>query len=182
MKPLTTWRTNMAIRTFQIDVTVEGGQLYEELHSEEDRRLMIERMDRILSNTATTDPDEIAVRKGLIQILNDQYLNNHAHPPLIITTGNRPGDDDERLDWRCDHAEIEVEVEKYRHTDRTPRKLNPASNPFKFSDGDKGKDVKSTEHKNKIQSADQKFYKFKVKGKDFLGNDLTLDPCIICEK
>jgi hypothetical protein len=41
--------------------------------------------------------------------------------------------------------------------------------------------VESGDHKNGGQSNTQKFYKFSIKGKDAIGNPVTLDPCIICE-
>ena len=168
----------MAIREFQIDITVENGQLHESLNSEADRALMIDRLDNILSST---DPAKEDLRKGVIQILIDNLRNNNSHEPIILRAGVDAGDDDERLVWHCDHAKIKVKIDKYRDTGRTPHK-GSRNNPFKFSGDDEGFDVHSTEYEDKSDARLQKFYKFSIKGKDKVGNDLELDPCVICEK
>jgi hypothetical protein len=167
------------MKEFRIDITLEHGQLHESLNSEEDRALMIKRMDDILSSTST-DPEMVALRKGVAQILVDQLNNNDGHAPIIIRTGQAP-DEEERLVWHCDHAKIKVKVDKYRETDRTPHKVS-REKLFKFSNDDEGFDVHSTEYDDKSDAIKQKFYKFSVRGKDKVGNDLTLDPCVICEK
>ena len=165
-------------RIFRIDVTVEDGQLHETLVPEADRQLMIDRLDEILSDTSTGNQ---ALRDGVIQILIDQLRNDNGHEPLIIRTAGDPRDEEEQIIWECEHADIEVDVDKYRKTNRTPHTSKPG-NPFRFLKGDKGKEVHSTEHKNKRDSRDQRFFKFSIKGKDMQGNDLTLDPCIICDR
>jgi hypothetical protein len=163
-------------RIFQVDVTVEHGQLRESLASETDRLEMINRLEAILNGTTGT----AALRAGVIQILMEQLRNNNAHEPLIIRTRNEPalGDDEERIVWVCDHDDVEVEIDRYPTTPKSGREKNP----FKFSKGKKSKKVESTEYKDKDDARLQMFYKFELKGKDKLGNDLNLDPCIICER
>jgi len=172
--------TKQPVRTFEIEVIVEHGQLHEHLRSEADRQLMIDRLDEILTDTSDKNK---AVRDGVIQLLIDQLRNDNGHEPIFVRTGDdaRELGVEEQVIWKCEHADIEVEVDKYRHTNRTPHTGKPG-NPFKFLHGDKGREVRSTEHKDKRDSKDQKFYKFTIKGKDRLGNDLILDPCIICDR
>jgi hypothetical protein len=172
-------------RTFVIDITVEHGQLHESLNSV-DRKEMIVRLDEILSNTR---PENQTLRDGVIQILIDQLTNDDGHEPIIIRTGEATSDgEDEQLVWQCDYADIEVEIDKYRETDRTKPKNDKADkNPFRFTEGKKGRHVRSFGHTNRSHSIEQKFYKFSIKGKDRLqppedANDLVLDPCVICEK
>ena len=165
-------------RTFEIDVIVEHGQLHEHLRSEADRQLMIDRLDEVLSDTTAANKE---VRDGVIQLPVDQLRNDNGHEPIFVRTGLDDRDVEERVIWKCEHADIEVEIDKYRRTDRTPHKDKPG-NPFKFDNGKKGKEVHSTGHKEKHDSKDQKFYKFTIKGKDRLGHDLILDPCIICDR
>ena len=165
-------------RIFQIAVTVEHGQLHETLLVEADRQLMIDRLDEILADTSTLNQP---LRDGVIQILIDQLRNDNGHEPLFIRTGLDPRDEEEQVVWLCEHDDIEVDIDKYRKTNRTPHTSKPG-NPFKFLHGDKGRQVQSTDHKKKEDSKDQKFYKFSIKGKDRQGNDLTLDPCIICDR
>jgi len=170
----------MPPRTFHIDIELEHGQLRERLRSEDDRQTMIQRLDNILSDPST-DPD---LRKGVIQVLTDQLRNNDGHEPLIIRSGKRTGDDEERFVWHCEHAKIKVKVDKYRKTDRTPQKPG-VDKLFKFNNGDEDFDVDSTDYDDKDKAIDQKFFKFTIKGKDKTKpdpNDLVLDPCIICER
>jgi hypothetical protein len=164
---------------FQIEITVEGGQLHESL-SEADRELMIERLDDILSKP-DTDP---ALRAGVIQILADNLRNNNSHEPIIIRTGLKNGDNEERLVWNCDHAKIKVKIDKYHESKsgRTPHK-GREDNPFKFSRTDEGNVVQSMDYEDKDDAVLQHFYKFSVRGRDKLNkNNLELDPCIICER
>ena len=164
------------MRTFKINVTVEHGQLHESLADETDRLEMINRLEAILKGTTGT----AALRAGVIQILMEQFRNDNAHEPLIIRTGIETalGDEEERIEWICDHDDVEVEIDQYP----TTPKPGSDKNPFKFSKGKKSKKVESTEYKNKNDARLQMFYKFELKGKDKLGNDLNMDPCIICER
>src|SRR6185369_15019552 len=91
--------TLMPPRTFHIDIELEHGQLRERLRSEDDRQTMIQRLDNILSDPST-DPD---LKKGGNQGLNGPLRNNDGHEPLIIRSGKRTGDDEERFVWHCEH-------------------------------------------------------------------------------
>ena len=173
---------------FVIEVTLEHGQLHEHLADEADRQEMITRLETIL-----TGPDG-PVKNGTIQILIDQLRTNNGHEPIIIHTGDDPGDVEEEIVWvskivkvdtqtkvRRD-VEIEIDVDKYRKTDRTPHTTHPG-NPFKFTNK-KGKKVDSLGHKKRSETKEQKFYKFTIKAENPLEDleDLQLDPCIICDK
>jgi hypothetical protein len=171
-------------RIFQVNVTVEHGQLREYLASETDRLEMIDRLQAILLDTT---PGNTEMREGVIQILIDQLVNDNGHEPLIIRTGGVPGELEEQIEWVSEivetptkKREIKVTIDKYRNTVRTPRKPGRPDKPFTLP-SNQGQTVHSGAQNDKSGSKDQKFYKFSIEAKDTLGNDLELDPCIICE-
>ena len=177
-------------RIFKINVVVEHGQLREFLDSPADRQLMIDRLNAILQDTSEENKP---VREGVIQILTDQLVGDNGHEPLFIRTGLVDGDVEEQILWnsqiievtdpkrRGQIVDIEVDIDKFRKTPKTPHTEKPG-NPFKFTGGNKGKEVYSRQHKKKKDSIVQKFYKFSIEAEDGVGNLLKLDPCIICDR
>ena len=176
---------------FLIEVTIEHGQLHEHLALEEDRQLMIDRLEAIL------DGDNTDVRKGVIQILMDQLRTNNGHEPIIIRSGLASGDVEEQVIWQSvilrvddndrtkkEIVEIDVDLAKYRPTGKTPHK-GKEKNPFKFkNDSSKGRRVSTEKHKEPEDTKLQSFYKFTIKAENPLKGlpDLELDPCIICDR
>lgn len=171
-------------RTIQVIVTVEHGQLREYLASPNERMEMIARLEAILLDTT---PAKQELREGVIQILIDQLINDNAHEPLFIRSGDVAGDEEEQIEWVSEivetpikKREIKVKIDKYRNTAKTPRKPGRPDKPFTLP-SNQGQTVHSGAQPDKGGSKDQKFYKFSIEAKDTIGNELELDPCIICE-
>ena len=174
-------------RVFQIDVTIENGQLHEALASEDDRQEMISRLEEIL-----TGPDG-EVKNGVVQILIDQLRTNHGHEPIIIHSGREDGDEEEVIAWNSQIVsvdenrkkqivDIKVTLDKYRQTKKTPRTKVPGD-LFKFKNK-KGPKVETECHLNGKDSVFQHFYKFTIEAENPLKGlpPLKLDPCIICDR
>ena len=175
---------------FVLEVTLEHGQLHEHLADEADRQEMINRLEAILLGPGGPG----SVRDGVVQILIDQLRSNNAHEPIIIHTGDEPGDVEEQIVWESkivkvddntkqkQDVEIQVKVGKYRDTQKTPRTSKP-DNPFKFTNN-QAKRVESLGQKSRADTKHQKFYKFEIEADNPLAGfpKLKLDPCIICDK
>ena len=171
---------------FQINVTLEHGQLHESLDLEADRQEMIARLDKILSDTS---PGSLDLRDGVIQILIDQLRTNNGHEPLIIRTGDEIVWQSKIEDGNGNNIPIVVNVARYPQRPpvqgpQGPRPRTPhrgaLHHPFNIGNG--GTRVPSGPYVNFQDATKQKFYKFTISGTDPLGNPLTLDPCIICDR
>src|SRR5262245_11679865 len=102
-----------------IDIRLEGGQLREYIRRQADYTLMVDRLNDILKG-----PND-ALRKGVVQVLTDQFNNADSHPPIIIRTGTDPADvaagiQADEIHWTCDLDSFAVDIDLYPASTHTP--------------------------------------------------------------